>query len=141
MAELDEIRRSIEDSLHMLDSHLRKMQEEWSKALSQIKKQLAEGRKEIQRTLGELFTLEMWAPLKKEHIEDFVRKPYLIRQVSESEFEVIVPKFIDFYPGTSIGCIALRGSSDGLYTTGMIIPTFIIRPPNVIFKAKCLFVI
>jgi DNA excision repair protein ERCC-3 len=102
MAELDEIRRSIEDSLHMLDSHLRKMQEEWSKAVSQIKRQLAEGRKEIQRTFGELFTLEMWAPLKKEHIEDFVKKPYLIRQVSESEFEVIVPKFIDLYPGALV---------------------------------------
>jgi DNA excision repair protein ERCC-3 len=102
MAELDEIRRSIEDSLHRLDSQLRKMQEEWTRTLNQIEKQISERRKEIQRTLAESFSLEMWTPLKKEHIEDFVRKPYLIRQVSESEFEVIVPRFIDLYPGALV---------------------------------------
>ena len=91
----------VEHLRRLADQH-KKIQEEWTRTLNQIEKQISEGRKEIQRALAESFSLEMWVPLKKEHIKDFVRKPYLIRQVSTSEFEVVVPRFIDLYPGALV---------------------------------------
>ena len=90
---IDELRRNTKKHRGQpaqLDSQLRKMREEWTRTLSQIKRQLVEGRKEIKRTLVSCLPWKCGYHLKRTHRweafrSDIQRSPSP-QQVSNQEF-------------------------------------------------------
>jgi hypothetical protein len=67
--------------------------------LEKTKEELSSIERDFEESLKRHFIVSIWKNIKKEEILSFVKKPYIVQPIGESEWRLIVPKFIPLEVG------------------------------------------
>lgn len=72
------------------------------KALEEAERILETRKEQIKENLKKLFIGKLWEQIDENELTNFIEKPYMVRPIRESEYEIVVPKFYNIYPGALV---------------------------------------